>query len=225
MPESCQCGTTARLLRKISQPEFRVHRCERHVYRHTEWVRAAAQLQHLLRGSEAPAAQRTLQQDLLEQIALRVAAANLAHASYSRRQSIPGAGVVAAGVGVQTLAAGQRDFPPYGSAELRRALCVAAHRFQQRFGLAPIRTRQSVQVLQSQEGLYRVIGACHEMIGEILPAQSNIDARDLESCQQRNGADLILRIVLGDAPAMFIVEFESLSAAPLAQIKQRQMPP
>jgi hypothetical protein len=64
-----------------------------------------------------------------------------------------------------------------------------------------------------------------EMTAEFLPARPDVDARDLASCQQRNGAYLILRVILGDAPAVTIIELEDFSAAPLAEVEQRQMPP
>src|SRR5277367_4324019 len=204
MPETRQGGATFCLMRQSVEAKFRVHRRERRVYRHAVGIGVAPQLQHLLRGGESPAPEGGIQQDLIEQIALRM---------------------VAAGIVVQSLAAGQRDFLPYPPAERRRPLCTAAHRFQQRLGLWTACARQTIQVLQCQEWLYGVARAGLEMIGEILPARPDIDAGDLESCQQRYGSDLVLRIILGDAPTMLIIEFESLAFASLAQVEQRQVPP
>src|SRR5260370_41812902 len=63
------------------------------------------------------------------------------------------------------------------------------------------------------------------MTAKVLPARPDIDAGDLHSSEQRYRADLILRVILGNSPALAIVELQHLMVAPLAEIEQRQVPP
>src|SRR6202044_3726532 len=134
----------------------------------------------------------------------------------------PGAGVVASSMCIEPFAAGQRDLPPHLARERRRSLGEAAHRCQQRVRLRKPCPRQSVQVLKGQKWQYRIVGPGGEMTAEFLPARPDIDAGHFEARQQRYGADLILGVVLGDPPAMSIVEFKSFLIAPLAEIEQGQ---
>ncbi len=53
-------------------------------------------------------------------------------------------------------------------------------------------------------------------MAELLPALPHIDAGDLETRQQRYRADLILGVILGDAPNMPVVELQNLLLAALA---------
>src|ERR1700680_2611384 len=69
------------------------------------------------------------------------------------------------------------------------------------------------------------MGARSEMISDVLPPLPDIDAGDLQSREQRYRADLILRVVLGNSPALTIVEFQHFLVAPLAEIEQSQVPP
>src|SRR5258706_13604501 len=64
-----------------------------------------------------------------------------------------------------------------------------------------------------------------EMAAEVLPPRSDIDAGNLQSREQRYRADLILRVVLRDSPAVTIIELQHLPVAPLAEIEQSQVPP
>src|SRR5258706_15199027 len=64
-----------------------------------------------------------------------------------------------------------------------------------------------------------------EMAAEVLPPRSDIDAGNLQSREQRYRADLILRVVVRDSPAVTVVELQHLPVAPLAEIEQSPVPP
>ena len=63
------------------------------------------------------------------------------------------------------------------------------------------------------------------MAAQILPARPDVDTGKLEPREQRHGTDLILRVVLGDTPAVTVIELQHFLIASLAQIVERQMPP
>ena len=99
------------------------------------------------------------------------------------------------------------------------------HRVEQCIRFGTPCARQTVQVLERQKRQHRIVPARSEMAAEILPTRPDVGARDFEPCEQRHGTDLILRVILGDTPAMPVVEFQNFLNAPLAQIEQRQVPP
>ena len=172
--------------------------------------------------------------DLREQVTLRVAAANFHQARQRRAKFVDGFGVTALGVGHQSASGRQADPGPYvvhhGIVRGRRGRgCYAqAMRFQaaqQGVGLGAASACQAVQVLQVQKREHMVMHPGHQVVRHILPAISNLNTGEFQSRQQRDGADLVLRIFLDHAPDLFVVHTQHIPIVSQFQCKQRQVPP
>ena len=67
---------------------------------------------------------------------------------------------------------------------------------------------EAVEILQRQEGLDDVPGAGAEIFGKLLPVIADVEAGDLHAGEQRDGADLVLRVGRFDAPDLMVVSVE-----------------
>ena len=196
-------------LDRAVKPELRIHLAQRGIERNALRIGGTPQLEHLLRGHRTPGLDGGIEQDLIEQIALRMASADLRQCAAwrgsdaARRQSYS-----PCAYGIHPLAGGQRDFPPHLARMRRSGSRERPHRIEQGVRLRAARARQSVEILHREERQHRVPGARGQMIAQILPACAHIDSRDLHPREQRHRTDLILGVILGDAPAAPIVDLE-----------------
>src|ERR1700735_1194224 len=97
-------GARPRLFRQLRQPQLAVDIGERVFYWHAVRVCVPAQFQHLLCADETPALQRRVEQNLLEQISLGMAAADFGQTRNHRFEFAPRYVVFAISVGKQALA-------------------------------------------------------------------------------------------------------------------------
>ena len=124
----------------------------------------------------------------------------------------------------QPFAGRQRDVGPGLTHEARCVRCMLPHMAHQFVGLRQPRSRQPVEILHGEEGLHQVVRARLEIMADIAPAIADIDADELEAHEQRHGADLVLRILLPDAPDMLVIEREHLVVGAERDVIEAEMP-
>jgi hypothetical protein len=183
-------------------------------------------LHQVLGAAPAAGAQQRVQVQLLEQVALRMAAAD----RLQLRQRLAQAG--------DRAAASRRLHAPAARAPRapRPAATLCATRRApgpQRLPDGPSRgpaagaagAAQPVEVLQVQEGLHVVVPALLQVVRHVLPAIAHVHTGDLQARQQRHRADLVLRVGLDHAPDLAVVEVQHGGGVVQFQLEQRQVPP
>ena len=112
-------------------------------------------------------AQQRVNQDLLEEVALRVAAADRLYVRQRFRHRVGGACEIAARVSEHAAARGDGDVLPRVARERRRARREVLDRAQQFVGLAAAGAREAVEIMQVEEGLDLFVRAFGDVIGDI----------------------------------------------------------
>jgi hypothetical protein len=184
-------------------------------------------LHQVLQGRPLAAVPQGAPVQLVEQVALGVAAADLDQACNQGPQLMGGLAVLALGMGQQALRGGQADILP-GRAQpgLDLRIGMALHADQQLLrGLPLPGACQAVEVLQVQKRQHMVMLALQQVGAELLPARADIDAFELQPRQQRYGADLVLRIGRHDAPDLAVMQLQRFVMARILHQEQRQVPP
>ena len=188
-------------------------------------LRIGARLQQVLHGGQPAAAAQRIQVHLLEQIALRMAAADAGQAGQGQRQLVGGIGPLAAGMGAQATGGRHSDLLPGGAGRSGRHRRKGLDVGQQLVGLRQAGTCQAVQVLQVEEGLH-LVGHPRQQPGRQLgPAVAHRHTSQFQPGQQRHGAHLVLRIGLVDAPDLPVVERQRRGVVAQLDVEQRQVPP
>ena len=70
-----------------------------------------------------------------------------------------------------------------------------------------------------------VVEPFKQVLGYILPARAHVDSGQLQPGQQRDGTDLVLRVVFGHAPDPLVVQRQYLLSLAQLQREQSQVPP
>ena len=163
---------------------------------------------------------------LCEQVALRMAAADFHQPRQGLAQLIDGTRVVASGMRQQPAAGRQADalarHPRIGPVQAGRMRLDVAH---QGVGLRPAGARQAVEILHVQERQHLVLqprapGSCPG------PASGRPRPhRRVPAARAARRVDLVLRVVLGHAPHLLVVQVQHFLVALQLQGEQRLVPP
>jgi len=125
--------------------------------------------------------------NLLEQVALRMAATDLLQPRQGLAERLHRLGITALCVGQQAVRRRNRNLlPDRVSRVLARAGLRAASldMVQQDLRLRPAGPRQALQVLQVQERQHLVIQPLRDVVGHVLPAFADVDTGQFQPSQQ-----------------------------------------
>ena len=166
-----------------------------------------------------------VEQQLAEQVALRVAAADFGQPRIGDGQPVHRAGPVAPCVGKDATGRRHRHVAPHQPVECIRRPGFLRDGLHELVGLGVVGAGEAVEILQREEWLHRVAGTGAKMRSQLLPAVADVEACDFHPGEQRDGADLVLRVGGLDAPDVVVVCVEHRLVVAEADVEQRFMPP
>ena len=176
-----------------------------------------------MRFAITPGADQRIKVDLVEHIALGVAAAAFPDVRDGAAKFVRRLGKITARMGGKTFASWCGHITPDRSGPF--GCHKVAQIGKQSVSFRPPRARKSIEILHCQKGRYEIAGPGGEPLSQTTPAVTHIASDHLKPSQKGNLVDLVLTVIRLNAGDVVIMCGERSGVIALTDRKQCYMPP